>query len=88
VSCGLHDVMGFEQLGRPGVLVASDVFVQAADVQAQRLGQPALRRVFVPHPVQDRTDEELREMARGAIDGVIAALHGDGNHAMGTPPAE
>ena len=74
MSCGLHDVMGFEQLGRPGLLVASDVFVEAARLQAERLGQPALRRLFVPHPVQDRTDEEMRAMAVAAVDGVVAAL--------------
>jgi hypothetical protein len=66
--------MGFEQLGRPGLLVASDVFVEAARVQAERLGQPALRRLFVPHPVQDRTDEEMQAMAIAAVDGVVAAL--------------
>lgn len=74
MSCGLHDVMGFEQLGKPGLLVASDVFVDAARVQAERLGQPALRRLFVPHPVQDRTDAEMRAMAVDAVDGIVAAL--------------
>ena len=60
MSCGLRDVLEFEREGRPAVLVASDVFTGAADKQAQMLGQPAARRAFVPHPVQDRTDEELR----------------------------
>ena len=74
MSCGLHDVLAFEQLGRPAVLVASDVFVDAARVQAQRLGQPGLRRLFVPHPVQDRTDDEMRRMAIDAVDAIAAAL--------------
>jgi hypothetical protein len=30
--------------------------------------------VFVPHPVQDRTDDELREMARTVADELVAAL--------------
>ena len=74
MSCGLRDVLEFEREGRPAVLVASDVFTGAADKQAQMLGQPAARRTFVPHPVQDRTDEELRELARSVVDELVTAL--------------
>jgi len=74
VSCGLRDVLEFERVGRPAVLVASDVFTGAADKQAQMLGQPAARRAFVAHPVQDRTDDELRELARSVVDELLAAL--------------
>lgn len=74
MSCGLHDVLGFEGEGRPGVLVCSAVFEQAAREQAEMLGAPALRRVFVEHPVQDRTDNEMRAMAAGAVDELLAAL--------------
>jgi hypothetical protein len=74
VSCGLHDVVSFEGLGRPAVLVASSVFRDAAASEARNLGQPAVRRVFVPHPVQDRTDDEMREMAVAVADEVLAAL--------------
>jgi hypothetical protein len=74
VSCGLRDVLDFEREGRPAVLVASDVFTGAADKQAQMLGQPAARRAFVPHPVQDRTDDELRELAQSIVDELLTAL--------------
>ncbi len=74
MSCGLHDVLGFESQGRPGVLVASSVFAQAARDQAKLLGAPDLRRVLVAHPIQDRTDQELRAMAAAAIDELLAAL--------------
>ncbi len=74
MSCGLRDVLSFEAAGRPAVLVASDVFVQAAAEQAAKLGAPAARRVFVPHPVQDRTDEEMRSMAAAVADELLAAL--------------
>ena len=57
MSCGLRDVLELESLDTPAVLVASDAFVQAADDQAQKLGQPEIRRIFVGHPVQDRTDD-------------------------------
>ena len=75
MSCGLRDVLDFEADGKPAVLVASSAFVDAADKQAAMLGQPDARRVFVAHPVQDRTDDELREMARSVADELYAALH-------------
>jgi hypothetical protein len=74
VSCGLHDVLELEALGRPAVLLASSAFADAAERQASLLGQPALRRAFVAHPVQDRTDDELRAMARAVADEALAAL--------------
>jgi hypothetical protein len=74
VSCGLRDVLELETLDTPAVLVASDAFVQAADDQARKLGQPAIRRSFVGHPVQDRTDDELRDAARAVVDDVLTRL--------------
>jgi hypothetical protein len=74
VSCGLRDVLSFEGLERPAVLVASSVFADAAVHQSAALGQPDVRRVLVPHPIQDRTDEELRELAQGCVEDVLSAL--------------
>ena len=74
MSCGLRDVMELEALGRPAVLAASSAFEAAADEQSALLGQPALRRVLIPHPIQDRTDDELRELARGGVDELVAAV--------------
>ena len=74
MSCGLRDVLEFEREGKPAVLVASDVFSAAADKQARMLGQPAARRTFVPHPVQDRTDDELRALAQSVVGEALEAL--------------
>ena len=74
MSCGLRDVLELESLDTPAVLVASNAFVQAADDQAQKLGQPEIRRIFVDHPVQDRTDDELQATARAVVDDVVARL--------------
>ena len=74
MSCGLRDVVELEGQGVPAVLVASAAFEDTAREQAKRLGQPALARVFVPHPVQDRTDDELRAMARAALDETLGRL--------------
>jgi hypothetical protein len=35
-----------------------------------------LRRAFVAHPVQDRTDEELRALAVAIVDEALAGLTG------------
>jgi hypothetical protein len=74
VSCGLRDVMEFETLGTPAVLAASSAFRGAADEQTILLGQPELRRVLVQHPIQDRTDAELRALAGTALPALLAAV--------------
>jgi hypothetical protein len=55
-------------------MIASDTFVDAAEKQAVALGLPELRRVFVPHPIQDATDEEMRAKADAIIEPIILAL--------------
>ncbi len=57
----------------PSVLVASSEFVEAAAMQGRALGvePPA---VFVSHPIQDRTDDELRALAERAAEEIVAAL--------------
>lgn len=57
----------------PSVFVASTEFVDAAEHQARSLGFPAAR-VFVPHPIQYRTDDEMRAHADAAVDAIVAAL--------------
>lgn len=69
----MHDIVDLETRGVPGVVVASSEFVEAAEAQAKALGLPA-RRVFVPHPIQDRTDDEVRALADAAVDQVLEAL--------------
>ena len=69
----MHDIVDLETRGVPGVVVASSEFVEAAEAQARALGLPA-RRVFVPHPIQDRTDDEMRALADAAVDQVLEAL--------------
>ena len=59
----MHDIADLESRGLPGVGVASSEFVLAAAMQAKALGvDPAM--VFVAHPIQDRSDDELRALAK------------------------
>jgi hypothetical protein len=65
--------MNLEKRGIPAGFVASSEFVEAAAAQGKSLGiKPA--SVFVPHPIQDRTDVEMAELARAAIDSVKALV--------------
>ena len=55
-------------------MVASSAFRDAAEKQAAALGLPEVNRVFVPHPIQDATDNEMRDKADTIIDQLMAAL--------------
>jgi hypothetical protein len=69
----VHDITDLEGRGLPGVFVASSEFVEAAAAQAAALGfEPAA--VFVPHPIQDRTDDEMRALADAAVEEILSAL--------------
>ena len=69
----MHDIVNLESAGIPGVFVASTEFVDAAVAQSASLGaDPA--RVFVAHPIQDRTDDELRALADAALVELLEAL--------------
>lgn len=56
--------------------VATEEFRTAARVQASRLGRVDLDVVLVPHPIQDRTPEEIRDRADAVIEEVVARLTG------------
>lgn len=69
----MHDIADLEGRGIPGVGVATTEFVQAAASQSKSLGfDPAL--VFVAHPIQDRSDNELQALADQAFDRLLEAL--------------
>jgi hypothetical protein len=70
----VHDSVWFETNSKPSVVIASSTFVDAAQRQAEALGLPEVRRVFVPHPIQDATDDEMRAKADAIVNDVIAAL--------------
>jgi hypothetical protein len=71
----MHDIRGLEQLGIVAVGVATTEFMVAAAAQSQALGyDPAV--VFVQHPIQDRTREEIRALADGALESILAQLKG------------
>ncbi len=70
----MHDIVDLERRGVPGVFIASMEFVEAAVAQSSALGFPDVARVFTPHPIQDRTDDEMRSYAEAAYAAVVAAI--------------
>ncbi len=69
----MHDTVNLEAAGVPMAFVASTEFIEAAEAQSRALGaDPA--RIFVAHPIQDRTDAELEALAELAFPEILAAL--------------
>ena len=56
------------------MFVASSEFTVAAATQASALGFDDVARVFVPHPIQDRTDDEMRALADAAFAEIVASV--------------
>jgi soluble P-type ATPase len=69
----VHDITQLEARGIPAVFVASAEFESAASAQAEALGLD-VARVFVPHPIQDRSDDEMVALADGAFGAIVASL--------------
>ena len=54
-------------------MISTTAFVQAADAQSKALGiDPTI--VWLPHPIQDRTDEELNALADKTHDEVVTKM--------------
>jgi hypothetical protein len=63
-----------ERLGVPTAAVATEPFRDEALEQARVLGMPDYRLVFVPHPVQLLTSDELNALADQAFEQIVARL--------------
>lgn len=69
----MHDITDLERRGIPGMFVASSEFVEAAAAQGKALGfEPAA--CYVQHPIQDRSDDEIRALAEAALVGILSQL--------------
>jgi hypothetical protein len=65
--------MNFDERGIPGVSVVTTGFTDAVDKQSKALGfEPAV--IYVPHPIQNRTAEELAKIADDAVEPVLRLL--------------
>ena len=62
-----------DEKGIPGVTVVTTGFVDAMEMQSNALGfDPAV--IYVPHPIQNLTHEELMGIADAIIEPALAKL--------------
>ncbi len=65
--------MNLDSRGVPGVSIVTTGFTDAVAAQSQAIGfEPAI--VYVPHPIQNRTAEELDQIADAAIESALGML--------------
>ena len=69
----MHDIADLESRGIPGGFIASTEFIEAAETQNTSLGADTAA-VFIPHPIQDRTDEEIVALADDAFSSILALV--------------
>jgi hypothetical protein len=74
----VHDFVALEGQGVITAYIASSEFIAAGATQAEALGYPEVPSVFVPHPIQDRTDDEMRALAEQSLAAVLRAVTAPG----------
>lgn len=65
--------MNFDSRGIPGISVVTTGFTDAVETQSKALGfEPAV--LYVPHPIQNRTADELRKIADDVVEPALRLL--------------
>jgi hypothetical protein len=65
--------MNFDIRGIPGISVVTAGFTDAVAVQSKALGfEPAI--LYVPHPIQNRTADELKKIADDVVEPALRML--------------
>jgi hypothetical protein len=62
-----------DERGIPGCFVVTTEFREAAALQSRALGFDA-GIVWAPHPIQNRTSEELGQIAADLVDEILAMI--------------
>ncbi len=65
--------MNFDERGIPGVSVVTTGFTDAVQVQTKAIGFEAAV-IYTPHPIQNRTAEELKKIADDVVEPVLKLL--------------
>ena len=69
----MHDITDLESRGVVSVGVVTELFRDGAEAQNRTLAfDPAV--VYVSHPIQDRTNEELERLADDALAAIVKAV--------------
>jgi hypothetical protein len=70
----VYDLVRLERRQIPAVGIATTPFADEAVEQARLLSMPGCRMLYVPHPVQLLTSEELDGLADAAFPDIVQAL--------------
>jgi hypothetical protein len=63
-------------MGIPAVAVATTEFMTPARAQASALGRAGFEAVFVPHPIQDQSPEQIAARADATAEEIVRRLTG------------
>jgi len=72
-SCSTHDLNDLDQRGIPGVSVLTTEFIDAFGKQCKAIGF-AGASLYVPHPMQNRTNAELHQLADESFPQILENL--------------
>ena len=61
-------------MGIPAVAVATTEFITPARAQAGALGRPGFDAVYVAHPIQDQTPEQITARADAVAEEIVSRL--------------
>ena len=70
------DIVHLEQRGIPAVGIATTPFADEAVEQARLLAMPGCRMLYIQHPVQLLTTDDLAKRADAIVPAIIGALTG------------
>lgn len=70
----MHDTIRLENLGIPAVPVATTEFMSPARIQAGALGRAGFDAVYVPHPIQDQSPEQIAARADAVTEEIVRRL--------------
>ncbi|MGE5325325.1 MAG: hypothetical protein ACM3SW_20825 [Actinomycetota bacterium] len=70
----MHDTIRLENLGVPAVPVATTEFITPARIQAGALGRAGFDAVYVEHPIQDQTPEQIAARADAVVEEIAKRL--------------
>ena len=72
-SCSTHDLVDLDRRGLPGVSVLTEEFREAFAAQSGAIGFEGAP-LYVPHPMQNRTREELHRFAEQVFERVCSTI--------------
>lgn len=71
----MHDIVNLEARGLPAIAIVTQEFQTAALSQGKSLGfDPEI--IYVEHPIQNRTEAEMTQIAQLVFDEIVSALTG------------